>query len=146
MNLTVFFKLLGSASVKAVRRTLMKLSPCLNFINILCKAYTHADPKSTNNTVKWSVFFALFGSVCVKAALITLMKLTPSVNFTNIIMYSQLCTHRSQNCKYTVNLLVYFHTFGICTCKSCMKNVSDIDPRCKLHQVLKVALKPEDLH
>ncbi len=29
-NLTVFFTLLGSTRVKAVRRTLMKFSPCLN--------------------------------------------------------------------------------------------------------------------
>ena len=34
-NLIVFFTLLGSASIKAVRRMLMKLSPVVNFINIL---------------------------------------------------------------------------------------------------------------
>jgi len=30
------FTLLGSTSVKAVRRMLMKMSPCVNFINVLC--------------------------------------------------------------------------------------------------------------
>jgi len=34
-NLTVFFMLLGSALIKAVHRTLMKLSPGVNFFNIL---------------------------------------------------------------------------------------------------------------
>jgi hypothetical protein len=40
------FTLLGTMCVKAVRKTLMKLSPSVNFINILAKAYMRADPKS----------------------------------------------------------------------------------------------------
>ncbi len=40
------FTLLGSAGVKAVRRTLMKLTPGLNFINILRTAFTLVGPKS----------------------------------------------------------------------------------------------------
>jgi len=39
------FTLSGSVSVKAVRRTLMKLSPGVNFINILRAAFTLVDPK-----------------------------------------------------------------------------------------------------
>jgi len=38
-NLTVFFMLLGSAHVKAVRRTLMKLSPCSRAIPNLNKSF-----------------------------------------------------------------------------------------------------------
>jgi hypothetical protein len=34
-NLTVFFMLLGSVQIKAVRRILMKLTPGVNFNNIL---------------------------------------------------------------------------------------------------------------
>jgi hypothetical protein len=33
--ISIFFTLLGSASIKVVRRTLMKLSPGVNFINVL---------------------------------------------------------------------------------------------------------------
>jgi hypothetical protein len=69
--------LLGSTRVKAVQRTLMKLSPGVNFINFLQAAFMHADPKSTKNTVKLPVFFALSGSVCAKAARRMLMKLPP---------------------------------------------------------------------
>jgi len=36
------------------------------FINILQAAFTHAGPKSAENTVKLSVFFALLGSEQVK--------------------------------------------------------------------------------
>ncbi len=55
------FTLLGSTSVKAVRRTLMKLSPGVHFINILCTAFALVDPKSIKNTVKSSMSFYAFG-------------------------------------------------------------------------------------
>jgi len=44
------FTLLGSACVKAVRRTLMKLSPGVNFNNNLQVAFTCADPKRVKDT------------------------------------------------------------------------------------------------
>jgi len=54
--------LLGSTSVKAVRRTLMKLSPGVNFTNILHIAFALVDPpESVKNTVKSSVSFYTFG-------------------------------------------------------------------------------------
>jgi len=53
---TVFFALSGSAGMKAACRTLVKLTPGLNFTNILWAAFTLKDPKSTKNTVKSSVF------------------------------------------------------------------------------------------
>jgi hypothetical protein len=40
------FTLLGSALVKAARRTLMKLTPDVNIIIILLKAIRHVGPKS----------------------------------------------------------------------------------------------------
>jgi len=43
------FTVLGSACVKTVYRTLMKLSPGVNFINVLQAAFTHADPESEKN-------------------------------------------------------------------------------------------------
>jgi len=55
----------------------MKLSPGVNFINVLQAAFTHANPKSSKKTAKLSVFFALSGSGGAKLAHRTLMKLTP---------------------------------------------------------------------
>ncbi len=40
------FLLLGSASAKAARKTLMRLTPVLNFINVQCTAFAPADPES----------------------------------------------------------------------------------------------------
>ncbi len=51
--------------------------PGLNFINVLCTAFTPADPKSIKDTNDLTVFFMLLGSTCTKAAHRTLVKLTP---------------------------------------------------------------------
>jgi len=56
---------------------LMKLTPVVNFINILHAAFKRASPKSAKNIVKLSVFLLLLGSVSAKAACRTFMKLTP---------------------------------------------------------------------
>jgi hypothetical protein len=47
------------------------------FINILRTAFTCADPKSVEKTVKLSIFFTLSGSSSIKAVHRILMKLTP---------------------------------------------------------------------
>jgi hypothetical protein len=54
------FTLLGPTSVKAVRRTLMKLTPGVNFTNIFSKAFTREDPQSIKNLVNLSVFVCTF--------------------------------------------------------------------------------------
>jgi len=46
---------------KCSHKMLMKLTPGLNFINVLRTAFTLVDPKSVKNTVKSSVFFYSFG-------------------------------------------------------------------------------------
>jgi len=56
---------------------LVKLSPGVNFINVLQAAFACADPKSVKKTVKLSIFFALLGSAREKAIRRTLTKLTP---------------------------------------------------------------------
>jgi len=56
---------------------LMKLTPGLNFINLLRTAFAHADPKSVKDTYDLTVFFMLLGSMIVKAVRKMLMKLTP---------------------------------------------------------------------
>jgi len=53
------------------------LCPEVFFIDILCTAFTLAEPKSAKNTVKLSVFFVLLGSASVKAARKMLVELTP---------------------------------------------------------------------
>ncbi len=55
----------------------MKNASGVNYTNILCAAFTHANPKSAKMTDGLTVFFALLGSALVKAARKTLMKLTP---------------------------------------------------------------------
>jgi len=52
----------------------------LNFINVLCAAFTSAYPISIKKTVKLSIFFTLLGSTNVKASRITLAKLTPDLS------------------------------------------------------------------
>jgi len=55
------FALLGFMPVKAEGEMLMKLTPGVNFTNVLHKAFTLVDPKSVKNAVKSSVFFYAFG-------------------------------------------------------------------------------------
>jgi len=57
----------------------MKLTPGVNFINILRKALACKDPKSAKKTDGLTVFFALLGSAHIKAFCKMLMKLTPGV-------------------------------------------------------------------
>jgi len=55
---------------------LIKLTPGVNFINIIHTAFTRADPKSVKKTV---IFFTLLGSTSIKAVLRMLMKLTAAI-------------------------------------------------------------------
>ncbi len=56
---------------------LAKLSPGINFINILREAFTHKDPKSTTKTDNLTVFFVYFGSVRIKSFTKTVGKIDP---------------------------------------------------------------------
>ena len=44
------------------------VAPGVNFTNILCAAFTHADPKSAKKTSQLKQLFALLGSAGIKAA------------------------------------------------------------------------------
>ncbi len=55
-----FFAHSGSTCVRAVRRTLMKLSPSVNF-NVFRAAFTHTDPENAKKTDNLTVIFALLG-------------------------------------------------------------------------------------
>jgi len=78
-NFSVFFVILGSALVKSACRMLMKLTPGVNFINILRGTFTCTDSKSAKKTDGLTVFFAHLGSMCLKALNKMLVKLTPEV-------------------------------------------------------------------
>ena len=53
--------------------------PGLNFINVLCTAFTLVDPESVKKIDNLTVFFTLLGSACVKAVHRMLVKLTPCI-------------------------------------------------------------------
>ncbi len=74
---SVFLMLLGSTRVKAVCRTLMKLTAGLNFINVLSTAFTSVDPKSVKRYWWLDWVLMILGSTRVKAVRRTLMKSTP---------------------------------------------------------------------
>jgi hypothetical protein len=57
---------------------LVKLTPELNFINILHTAFTPVAPKSVRIQSSRQYLFTLFGSTSAKAARLMLMKLTPA--------------------------------------------------------------------
>ena len=97
VKLSSFIALLGSASVKAARRTLVELNPGVNFTNILRAAFTRADPKSAKKLLNLTVFFALLGSERVKAARRTLVKLTPDLFFSEINYWSSFTYHPGFN-------------------------------------------------
>ncbi len=59
-DLAVLFTLLRSTSVKAEHKMLMKLTPGLNFINVLHTAFMLAEPKSVKKTVKSSLFLCVW--------------------------------------------------------------------------------------
>ncbi len=62
---------------KGTRKMLMKLTPGLNFINILCTVLMLAGSKSVRRYRWLTVFFMLFGSTSVIAVRKMLVKLTP---------------------------------------------------------------------
>jgi len=76
MTRLYFFRLLGSMSVKAAHKTLVKLTPGVDFTNILCSAFMHANTKSTKIWI-FDCIFPLLGSALVKALRKVLAKLTP---------------------------------------------------------------------
>jgi len=55
----------------------MKLTPGVNFTNILCATFIQADPKSAKKTDSLTVFFALLGYSRVKAWCKMFVKPTP---------------------------------------------------------------------
>jgi len=100
----------------SLQSNLFNMAPGVNFINILCTAFTLVDPKSIKKIDNLNVFLTLLGSGCVKAVHRTLMKFSSGVNFT-CFTHSFFC--RSQKHKNTVKSSVSFYAFGIYECKSC---------------------------
>jgi len=100
----------------------------VNFINIFCKAFIRADPKS----VKWYWWLdwvlTLSGSACVKAAHRMLMKLTLGVNFINILQ-AAFAHVNPKSTKRLGWLDFLFARSGSDFVKALRKHVGVIDPR-----------------
>jgi hypothetical protein len=79
-------------------------------------------------SLKFGFVIFLATENCRNAASKMLMKLTTGINFTQHFTCS-CYAHRSQKCKNTVKLSVFFCAFEICVCKNCSKNVDEIDFR-----------------
>jgi len=75
--MTYVFTFLGSTRAKAVHRMLMKLTPGLNFINVLRTAFTLVDTERVIIQSNPQYLFMHLGSTCAKAVRRTLVKLTP---------------------------------------------------------------------
>jgi hypothetical protein len=74
------FTLSGSASVKAVHRMLMKLSPGVDFTNILREPFLFESALCSFSLIMLG--FGFFGKKNIDPML---MKLTIGINFTNIL-------------------------------------------------------------
>jgi len=77
---------------------LMKLTPGVNFTNILCKAFTRADPQSAKKIDNLTEFLALLGSAFIKAA----CKMSPVKLFAFFVRPSKRIDNVSKNLKKKV--------------------------------------------
>jgi len=86
-NCQVFtlFAFLGCSNEKAAWRTMMKLTPRVNFTNIFTQRFYARSSQKRKSQSSRQYLFTLLGSARVKAVRRTLMKLSPSVNFMNIL-------------------------------------------------------------
>ena len=62
--------------IKAECKTLMKLSPGVNFINVIHTSFILVDPKIEKKIDNLTVIFTQLGSACIKAVCKMLMKLS----------------------------------------------------------------------
>jgi len=75
----------------------MKLTPGVNFINILRTAFDLVDPKSVKKDSQLDcLFFTLLGSAGIKAVRITLMKSSPGhmVEVPTSVLASNKCNFK----------------------------------------------------
>ncbi len=82
LNIVLKHNFLLSKSFKLVLKE-SKSRSGVNFINVLCTAFTLVDPKSVKKIDNLTVFFTLLGSARVKAVRRTLVKLTPGDTLLN---------------------------------------------------------------
>ena len=88
----------GFSYKKGTHKILMKLTPGLNFINVLCTAFTLEEPKSIKKTDNSSVFFMLLGSTSLKAKCKYVAEIDSRAQFHQHSMYS-FYAHRSRKHK-----------------------------------------------
>ncbi len=82
-NLTALFGLSGSTCANAACIMLVKLTPGLNFTNVLSTAFTLADPESVKRYLDFVVLFTLLGPTSIKVIRKTLVKLTADRDVTS---------------------------------------------------------------
>jgi len=61
VKLSIFYMLLGSTSVKPLHKTLMKMTPGVNFINIFTHSFCDCSSPRRKSSFKSSVSFYAFG-------------------------------------------------------------------------------------
>ncbi len=94
-SIQYLFALLGSSQLKSALKTLGEMIPLVDFTNMLtCSFYACRSQKH-------------------------LVKLRPGVNFINVLLPA-FARADPKNVKNTDNLTVFFYTFRIYECKSCM--------------------------
>ncbi len=93
---------------------LVRLTPYVNFINVLSAAFTRADPKSIKKTVSQVVsLLMLLGSTRVKAVGRTLVKLTPDL-LSSLFLLIYLPFYLAENLCFLLSLSplsFYLHHF-----------------------------------
>jgi hypothetical protein len=109
------FTLSGSVRVKAVHRTLMKLSPGVNVINVLRATFGPVDPKSVKRYWQLDWILTLFWATCVEAENKYVGEIEP--RSINILHAAFMCVD-PKSAKSAVKPIVFFCTFGICAHKS----------------------------
>ncbi len=75
---------------------LVKLTSGLNFINVLCTAFTWVEPKRVKKTVKLSVFLRFWDLHVQKLHVNMLVKLKPGLNFINVLQAALVCTDQQK--------------------------------------------------
>jgi len=103
---------------KCARKTLMKLTPGVDFINFLRTAFTREEPKCMKKDSQVVSIFTLSGSTSVKAERKCVGEIDTWSQF-HPHSTSSFCASRSQKRKKRLTNLQNFYAFGSYECKSC---------------------------
>ncbi len=112
------------------------ISKMLSILTLGVKFHQHftcPGPKSAKKTQKIWLSFCAFGICTFKGFINMLVKSTLGLNFINVLSAAlMLLDPKSIKRHWWLNCI--FDTVRICTCKSCLKNVDEIDTCLQFHQ------------